>query len=386
MENALRSYACDPMKSKGRLYKTEKAKFRNDFQRDLNRITRSASFRRLEYKTQVFVNDKGDHYRTRLTHSIEVSQIGQAIASALKASVDLTEVICLSHDLGHPPFGHAGEEALNKKMQAHGGFDHNANSLKLVTEQEERYFDFDGLNLTWESIEGIVKHNGPLLGKYSDGKKVSQIILDFDKKFNLQLDRFASIEAQIAAIADDIAYNAHDLEDGMRAGLFTIEDIRSANFMNEILDAIQKKSNGAEKQRVIHEILRRVTDELVDDVIANSLENIEKLNIKTVEDIRNATQPIVTFSENKTSFIDNLRSFLLENMYKHSYVNRMTYRARKIVSELFDVYINNLECLPDNWYSKVKYEKQNPYIVVCDYIAGMTDRFAAKEHEYLCNF
>jgi len=385
MESSLKSFASDPLKSKGRLYPTERAKFRNDFQRDLNRITRSASFRRLEYKTQVFVNDKGDHYRTRLTHSIEVSQIGQSIASALGLSVDLTEVICLSHDLGHPPFGHAGEEVLDQKMSLHGGFDHNANSLKLVTEQEERYFDFDGLNLTWESLEGIVKHNGPLIGKYSKGKKVSKIILDFNDKFDLHLDKFASLEAQVAAIADDIAYNAHDLEDGMRAGLFTINDIRNAGFMNNILDEVEERANGAEIQRVIHEILRRVTDQLVDDVIGNSLNNIRNLKIMSIDDVSNAGQTIVSFTSKKTEFINSLKKFLFENMYKHSYVNRMTYRGRKIVSELFDVYLKNVECIPANWQSKIR-EKSDLHLVVCDYIAGMTDRFAVKEHEYLCNF
>ena len=385
MESSLKSFASDPLKSKGRLYPTERAKFRNDFQRDLNRITRSASFRRLEYKTQVFVNDKGDHYRTRLTHSIEVSQIGQSIASALGLSVDLTEVICLSHDLGHPPFGHAGEEVLDQKMSLHGGFDHNANSLKLVTEQEERYFDFDGLNLTWESLEGIVKHNGPLIGKYSKGKKVSKIILDFNDKFDLHLDKFASLEAQVAAIADDIAYNAHDLEDGMRAGLFTINDIRNAGFMNNILDEVEERANGAEIQRVIHEILRRVTDQLVDDVIGNSLNNIRNLKIMSIDDVSNAGQTIVSFTSKKTEFINSLKKFLFENMYKHSYVNRMTYRGRKIVSELFDVYLKNLECMPANWQAKIK-DKKDLHLVVCDYIAGMTDRFAVKEHEYLCNF
>lgn len=288
MEYKLAEYASNPSTSKGRMYATDFQSFRNDFQRDLNRITHSASFRRLEYKTQVFVNDKGDHYRTRLTHSIEVSQIGKVIANALNLSIDLTEVVCLSHDLGHPPFGHAGEEALDEMMQGYGGFDHNANSLKLVTEQEERYFDFDGLNLTWESLEGIVKHNGPLKGKYSKNKVIPKIILDFNDIFDLQLDKFASLEAQVAAISDDIAYNAHDLEDGMRAKLFDLNDLKKAGFMNDIIFSVENSVKGAELQRLIHEVVRRVITVLVADVIHNSKKNIDKLSIKTVNDVGNA--------------------------------------------------------------------------------------------------
>jgi dGTPase len=384
MEYKLAEYASNPSTSRGRMYATDFQSFRNDFQRDLNRITHSASFRRLEYKTQVFVNDKGDHYRTRLTHSIEVSQIGKVIAAALNLSVDLTEVVCLSHDLGHPPFGHAGEEALDEMMKNNGGFDHNANSLKLVTDQEERYFDFDGLNLTWETLEGIVKHNGPLQGKYSSHKKIPEIILDFNNKFDLQLDKFASLEAQVAAISDDIAYNAHDLEDGMRANLFDLDDLKKAGFMNDIIFSVERSLKGAQLQRVVHEVVRRVITLLVRDVITNSKKNIKSMKIEKISDVWNASQTIIGFSDKQKEFVKDLKKFLFANMYRHSYVNRMTYKARETVKSLFEVYINNLECLPGNWFNKISVEKIDPYIVVCDYIAGMTDRFASKEYEQLC--
>lgn len=386
MEYQLAPYALNPLRSKGRLYKSENFPARNEFQHDLQCIIHSASFRRLEYKTQVFVNDKGDHYRTRLTHSIEVSQIGKIIASSLGLSTDLTEVIALAHDLGHPPFGHAGEEELNKIMSERGGFDHNANSLKLITEQEERYFAFDGLNLTWESLEGIVKHNGPLLGKYSMDKEPNKFILEFNKKFDLELKKFASLEAQVAAIADDIAYNVHDLEDGLRANLFNIDSLKAAGFMNEIIVKVEKLASGGDIHRTIHEILRRVLNLLIEDVIENAKKRIKEFNINSFYDVQDTSESIVKFSPEKQHFLNRLRAFLFKNMYRHSQVNRMTYKAKKIIVELFSVYINYQNCLPEKWQNKITQEKLDPYLVVCDYIAGMTDRFAMKEHKQLCNF
>lgn len=384
MEYKLSTYALSPENSRGRLYVEKISATRNAFQRDLNRITHSAPFRRLEYKTQVFANDKGDHYRTRLTHSLEVSQVGRVIASTLGLSTELTEVICLSHDLGHPPFGHAGEEVLNNIMSKYGGFDHNANTLKLITEQEEKYFGFDGLNLTWESLEGIVKHNGPLVGVHSSGKKIPKAIIDFNKKFNLELDKFASLEAQVAAIADDIAYNAHDLEDGLRAGLFSINDLVKESFMRDIMSGLDQSNHPP--QRVMHEITRRVTNLMVEDVIKTSREKISAHKIKTFSDVQNAPETIIQFSKQNIPFVRSLRKFLFKNMYQHSQVNRMVYKAKKIISDLFVIYLENPGCLPEKWQNKIDADRSNTYEVVSDYIAGMTDRFAMREHEQLYNF
>lgn len=385
MEQYLAPYASDPKFSKGRLHKEEDT-FRNVFQRDLNRITHSAAFRRLEYKTQVFVNDMGDHYRTRLTHSLEVAQISKVIAVELNLSIELAECLGLAHDLGHPPFGHAGEDALNVKLSAYGGFDHNVYTLKLLTQLEERYIKFNGLNLTVETLEGIAKHNGPLAGKYSTHKKTSKLILEYAEAHDINLETFPSLEAQVAGIADDIAYNSHDLEDGLKAGLFTIDDIYNYNIINDIIDEVRSIKKDAEEQRVIHEIIRRLTNQMVVDVITYSKHNIDSTNIKTLEDVYNAHKMIVNFSETMQQKVLKLKNYLKDNMYRHSTVNRMTFKARKVVKELFDVFFENPGCLPEKWQNKINEDRKNLPIIIADYIAGMTDRYAMKEHEILCNF
>lgn len=378
----LASYASDPAYSKGRLYKQENCKFRNVFQRDRDRIIHSAAFRRLEYKTQVFVNHEGDHYRTRLTHSLEVAQVARSIARILLLCEDLTECLALAHDLGHPPFGHAGEDALNQAMKEFGGFDHNAHTIKILTSLEHRYASFDGLNLTWETLEGIAKHNGPLTGKYSTKKSnPNNAIFEYSKKHDLKLDSFPSLEAQVASLADDIAYNNHDLEDGLRANLFTVSDLKEISYLGDIIRYVEKKHPNLEKRRLIHEFIRKMVNNMVMDLLETTKKNIEKYNIQTIDDVRNAKKAMVEFSETITSYNKELKEFLRSNMYRHYKVNRMTSKSKMIVIELFEAFYNEPGCLPTKWQKKAQkgddYERAQ---VVGDFIAGMTDRFALKEH------
>jgi dGTPase len=382
MERYLASYASNPSFSKGRLHEEEDT-FRNAFLRDLNRVTHSAAFRRLEYKTQVFVNDTGDHYRTRLTHSLEVAQISKVIAIELGLSVELTECLSLAHDLGHPPFGHAGEDALNIKLADHGGFDHNAYTLKLLTQLEERYIKFNGLNLTIDTLDGIAKHNGPLAGKYIV-KKPSKLVLEHAENRGIKPETFPSLEAQVASIADDIAYNSHDLEDGLKAGFFTIEDVYNDSIINDIIDDVRSIQKDIEDQRLIHEVIRRLINNMVIDVISQSKNNIDSIKIRTLKDVQDAHKMVIEFSEAMQEKVLKLKSYLKNNMYMHYTVNRMTFKARKIVKELFDVFLENPGCLPDKWQNKI--DGKNLPIIIADYIAGMTDRYAIKEHEVLCNF
>ena len=378
-------YAASPERSKGRLYQ-EDSSFRNEFQRDLSRITHSAAFRRLEYKTQVFVNDKGDHYRTRLTHSLEVAQISRVIASELSLSTELAECLGLSHDIGHPPFGHAGEEMLNKMLQEHGGFDHNEYTIKLLTQLEERYINFNGLNLTWETIDGIIKHNGPLIGNYSHHNKTSEFIIKYAKQHALPLEKFPSLEAQVASIADDIAYNSHDLEDGLRAGLFSLNDLYDHNLISDIISEVRSIQQETEEQRLVHEVIRRLINQMVLDVIICSKHNLQQMNITNLDDEHNASKKVIDFSSSMQHTIDKLKKYLLDHMYKHYSVNRMTYKAKIIIKDLYQIFIKHPNCLPKKWQNKIARDQSNLAITIGDYIAGMTDRFATKEHKTLCNF
>ncbi len=378
-------YAASPERSKGRLYQ-EDSSFRNEFQRDLSRITHSAAFRRLEYKTQVFVNDKGDHYRTRLTHSLEVAQISRVIASELSLSTELAECLGLSHDIGHPPFGHAGEEMLNKMLQEHGGFDHNEYTIKLLTQLEERYINFNGLNLTWETIDGIIKHNGPLIGNYSHHNKTSEFIIKYAKQHALPLEKFPSLEAQVASIADDIAYNSHDLEDGLRAGLFSLNDLYDHNLISDIISEVRSIQQETEEQRLVHEVIRRLINQMVLDVIICSKHNLQQMNITNLDDVHNASKKVIDFSSSMQHTIDKLKKYLLDHMYKHYSVNRMTYKAKIIIKDLYQIFIKHPNCLPKKWQNKIARDQSNLAITIGDYIAGMTDRFATKEHKTLCNF
>jgi dGTPase len=379
----LASYASDPEKSRGRLYGDHTPTFVNAFQRDLNRVTRSSAFRRLENKTQVFVSEKGDHYRTRLTHSIEVSQVGRVIAQSLNLSTDLTEVLCLAHDLGHPPFGHSGESVINKYMSKHGGFNHNVFTLKLLTKLEEKYVRFEGLNLTWETLEGIVKHNGPLIGKHATGEKVYEYILEYNDKHDLELDKFPSLEAQVASFADDIAYNCHDLEDSLRAKLFTLEDLYKADVVNDIIDDVMSRGYEVSPTRIANEVLKKMTNMFIVDIIDTSKKNIEKLKIKSFKEVQEADEYVIKFSDELSKKLQKLRGFFADKMYPHQSVRQIVGESEKVVGGLFEIYLKNPGLLPEKWRNKITKDETTLYMTIADYIAGMTDRFAIKEYNFL---
>lgn len=382
------SYACDPSTSRGRLYNEDGSATRSQFRRDCDRIIHSAAFRRLEYKTQVFVNHEGDHYRTRLTHSLEVAQIARSISRNLCLNEDLAEALALAHDLGHTPFGHAGEEALNEVTKDLCGFDHNAQSLKIVTRLEQKYAAFDGLNLSWEVLEGLVKHNGPLVGENRNKERydgtVPDAIAEYNKSHNLELDKFPSAEAQIAANADDIAYNNHDIDDGLRAKLFTMEDVRQLPMVGNIFRELGNEYPNLERSRLVHEANRRMINRMIVDITRQTYTNIKKFNIQTPDDVRNLSEPLVVFSHGMSENIKTVKQFLKENMYKHYKVCRMTSKARRVVTDLFNILYNEPECLPTEWRNKASAGNDKARSeVVTDFIAGMTDRFAMDEHKKL---
>lgn len=376
-------YACFAEHSQGRLYPEPESETRTCFQRDRDRIIHSAAFRRLEYKTQVFVNHEGDHYRTRLTHTLEVSQIARTLARSLGLNEDLAEALALAHDLGHPPFGHAGEYALADLMGPFGGFDHNAQSLSVIARLERRYPNFDGLNLTWETLEGIVKHNGPLI-EVPDAKPLPREIAEYNAKNDLDLDSFASAEAQVAALADDIAYNNHDLDDGLRAELFTMADLFDLPLVGEIFQKVILDYPDISKSRQRHEAIRHLIGAMVNDCLTESQQRLKEASPSNVEDIRRLDHPVISFSEKMHGIDRSLKDFLFQNMYRHAKVNEMTDQARQVVSELFTFLLNAPENLPAEWREQVgvKNDEQTAH-VVADYIAGMTDRFANDEHAKL---
>jgi dGTPase len=388
-QHNLASYACDFLKTKGRLYPEERSNNRSDFRRDCDRIIHSTAFRRLEYKTQVFVNHEGDHYRTRLTHSLEVAQIARSISRNLSLNEDLAEVLALAHDLGHTPFGHAGEEALRDAAKDSCGFDHNAQTIKVITQLEDKYAAFDGLNLTWESLEGIIKHNGPVIGEYRDKErysgKVHHVIAELDEKLDLQLDKFPSAEAQIASFADDIAYNNHDIDDGLRAGLFGIDDVKKLPIVGNMFRELTNEFSHLSESRLIHEANRRMINRMVVDLTRTTMKNIKDFNIQTVDDIRNLNQPVVAFSSGMRENVRTIKEFLYANMYRHYKVCRMTSKAKRVVHDLFNLLNSEPECLPNDWREKAfaaKNANERSEVVV-DYIAGMTDRYALDEHKKL---
>ncbi len=372
------SFASNPENSKGRFCSEEDCQFRSIYGRDRDRIINSTAFRRLQYKTQVFVNHEGDHYRTRLTHSLEVAQIARWISSGLGCNKDLAEVVSLAHDLGHTPFGHAGEDALNEKMKEFGNFSHNAHALKLITKLERLYLDFDGLNLSWEMLEGVVKHNGAI----KDLSKTHHYIREYNQKNDLDLARQPSIEAQISAISDDIAYNNHDIEDGLRAELFNIEELLSLPFVGKNFGEVLAKKPDARREFLVSEAKRRIVNDMVLDVIENTKNNIKKYHINSVEDVRNCSQFLVQFSDPMEIAHQSLKKFLKENMYRHYKINRMTSSAHRVVGGLFDFFIQNPSCLPEH-HQISSSDKKELAINVSDYIAGMTDRFAIKEYQNL---
>ena len=380
-EQYLADYASLSSESKGRLFNEKPAEGRTLYQRDRDRILHSGAFRKLQYKTQVFVYHEGDYYRTRLTHTIEVAQIARSLSRTLKFNEDLSEAIALSHDLGHTPFGHAGEEVLNKFMEAYGGFNHNEQALRILTKIERRYPGFDGLNLTFETLDGIIKHNGPIKGRST------VFMSDLTKSLQLNLSTFGSGEAQLAAIADDVAYNAHDVDDGLRAQIFTIRDLESLALVSPIMSKIQREFGDIEDSRLISELVRQIVNTLVEDIISESTRRLYEIQPAHSEDIKNSKQPVVAFSEKLTPRIRELREFLFARMYRHYKVNRMASKAKRVIGELFDLFMEEPSVLPDEWrFLGKRNVKSNQARLIADYIAGMTDRYALLEYDRLFDF
>jgi dGTPase len=373
----LAPYAVQAETSRGRLIAEPQGGMRGPYQRDRDRVIHSTGFRKLQYKTQVFVNHEGDFYRTRLTHSIEVAQIARSIARALRLDEDLTEAVALAHDLGHPPFGHPGEAGLNAALKAFGGFDHNAQSLRIVTLLEGRYAGFDGLNLTWETLEGLVKHNGPILAP-------AGYVADYDRLHPLDLTTFASAEAQVAALADDIAYHSHDLDDGLRAQLFTLADIEPLPVVGDCLAEASALKSGLPEGRLRHETIRRVLDRLIRDVVEESRAILDRLDPRSADDVRAAPRMVVSFSPAMAEANRTIKAFLFTNMYRHWRVNRMAAKARRLTASLATLFLDDPSLLPDEWGERAgSAGSQRAAETVRDYIAGMTDRYAQDEYRRL---
>ena len=374
-------YACDPRASRGRLHPEPESATRSPFQRDRDRILHSSAFRRLKHKTQVFVEHEGDHYRTRLTHSLEVAQIARTVAITLGLDEDLAEAVALAHDLGHTPFGHTGEDALAEAMAPYGGFDHNAQALRIVTKLEGRYAAFDGLNLTWEMLEGVAKHNGPLLPAPSPPPEA---VRDLDAIYPLELDTHASAEAQVAALSDDVAYNNHDLDDGLRAGLFTAEEARSLPLVGKAWSEVEECWPGLDPQRTQAEALRRVFGAMVDDLLVESRRRLAEAAPGSAAELRALGAPVIAFSGPMRAEIAEMRRFLMRRMYRHWRVARMRAKAARVVSELFALFMEAPGMMPPEWSGACQDAPEAARArVVADYVSGMTDRFALEEHHKL---
>ena len=369
-------FSSDPLHSKGRRVAEEEFIFRSCFQRDRDRIIHASAFRRLKHKTQVFVEHEGDYFRTRLTHSIEVAQVARTIAGALGLNGELTEAVALAHDLGHPPFGHAGEDVLHEMMDPYGGFDHNAQAIKIVTDLERHYADFDGLNLTWECLEGIAKHNGPVVGE------LPYALAEYDATHDLELYTHASAEAQAAALSDDIAYNNHDLHDGLRAGLFTDADIMRLPIIGEAFAEVDAAYSNLETDRRRHEALRRVFGVMVSDVISTSRVILDESGATSAHDIRHLGRPVIRFSGTVFADLREIRSFLFNQMYRAPTVMAKRAEVTTVIRELFPLFLNDPSQLPANWHEELQgADKIAIARRVCDYISGMTDRYALLEYE-----
>jgi len=385
----LAPYAVDPRGSRGRLEPEPPSATRSPYARDRDRILHAMAFRRLNYKTQVFIYHEGDHYRSRLTHSLEVAQIARALARMLRVDEDLTEALALAHDLGHPPFGHAGERALDAAMTGAGGFDHNAQSLRVVTELEKKYARFDGLNLTFETLEGLVKHNGPLIGPKAvqpaeDAPPVPESILVYCAKQDLELATYASVEAQAAALADDIAYNNHDIDDGYRAGLFTFAELAEVPIAGRALAEVRSAYAGIDGTRLLYEAIRRLIGTMIEDAVAESERRLGRLAPRSVADVRHAPSAVVAFSAEMQRELDLLRAFLTVRVYRHPRILRIMGEAKGVVKDLFQRYSDELEALPPDWREQAPPRETRPYARhIADFIAGMTDRFALAEHRRL---
>jgi dGTPase len=382
-ERSLAPFACHPDQSRGRRYAEPSSETRSAFQRDRDRIIHSQAFRKLEFKTQVFVYHEGDNFRTRLTHSLEVSQIARTVARVLGLDEDLAEALALAHDLGHTPFGHAGEDALQEMTAAVGGFDHNAQSLRIVTKLERRYYRFEGLNLSWETLEGLVKHNGPLVG-FAGAKPLPLAIAGYAAKQDLELDTYASAEAQVASLSDDIAYNNHDIDDGLRAGLFSIDDLAEVPLVGPVFAEVKAEFPDIDTSVHIHESVRRLIGLMVSDLIAETRQRIARFAPKSVDDVRRLGQPLAAFSPTMRQNDQALKAFLFQHMYRHYKVNRMASKARRVVKDLYALLVAEPQCLPPEWQGLCD-GGGGPATAraVADYIAGMTDRYALDEHRRL---
>jgi dGTPase len=383
-------YASDPAASRGRVHPEPEDELRSPFQRDRDRILHSNAFRRLKHKTQVFVHHEGDHFRTRLTHTLEVAQIARSLARPLGLDEDLTEALALAHDLGHPPFGHAGERALDHALSAFEGFDHNAQCLRVVTMLERRYPLFDGLNLTWETHEGLVKHNGPVAdssgraaGPYAGGR-VPYAFLAFHDQQDLELHLFASLEAQVAAIADDIAYDSHDIEDGLRARLLSLSDFEDQPMTGPLLRAIHAQHPGLDPARVAHELVRRMITSMIVDVLSEGSRAIAAKRVRNVEDVHRAGERLIRFSEQQASAERSLKQFLYDSLYRHEAVMRPVRVAEALIADLFEAFAADPSLMPAEWGHDLDLgDAEKIARRVADYIAGMTDRYAISEHQRL---
>ena len=382
----LAPYACQPDASRGRLHFERMSSFRSQFQRDRDRIIHSSAFRRLKHKTQVFVEHEGDYYRTRLTHTIEVAQVARTIAGVLGLNTDLAEAIALAHDLGHTPFGHTGEDALGALMAPYGGFDHNAQAIRIVTRLERHYADFDGLNLTWEALEGIAKHNGPLIGPFArHNDALPYALVEANAEWELELHTFASAEAQVAAISDDVAYSHHDLHDGLRSGLFTEADLMDLPVTGPAFAEVDALYPGLDKMRRRHEALRRVFGVMVEDVIGVAQTRLAAANPQSADEIRSMGTTVIRFSKKLFMELKSIRSFLFTRMYRAPSVMAERARVTEVVNFLFPLFLDQPGLLPAEWQADVARAEDRTALarIVADYVAGMTDRFALQEYARL---
>lgn len=380
----LKSYACHAETSRGRIYSENTTPYRNEFERDRDRIIHANAFKRLQYKTQVFVNHEGDHYRNRLTHSIEVSTIARSLSKTLGLNEDLAEAVALAHDLGHTPFGHAGEEALNKCMENYGGFSHNAHSFKILTAIEQKYAAYNGLNLTWEVLEGVVKHNGPV-----EKKDSFAFIFDYDATNSLDLSKHSSAESQIAALSDDIAYICHDLEDSIKAKIINYNDFKEIPLIDRYLHEVQNSFKDITDSRLIYEVGRKLTHHLIESLLLQTRDNLKKNKIESENDVRNLGKQVVEFTEEVWEEIKIIKKFLMAKVYKHRRVASVTLQCQNVVNDLFKLYVDNIELLPFSWRATINENSElSKIITIADYIAGMTDRYAIKQYQsyYNLNF
>ncbi|MEM9524455.1 MAG: deoxyguanosinetriphosphate triphosphohydrolase [Pseudomonadota bacterium] len=381
------AYACDPARSRGRLYPEEESSLRTPFQRDRDRIIHASAFRRLKHKTQVFVEHEGDYFRTRLTHSIEVAQVARTIAGVLGLNPDLTEAVALAHDLGHPPFGHTGEDALADLMASYGGFDHNAQAIRIVTSLERHYAEWDGLNLTWETLEGIAKHNGPVMppdgGPTRGG--LPYALAEYNARHDLELCTHAGAEAQVAALSDDIAYNSHDLHDGLRAELFSTDELSELPMLRDCFAEVDRKYPGLNVYRRRHEALRAFFGCLVEDAVDVSRARLREIDPSCAAEVRSASGPVIAFSPELREDLKAIRAFLFQRMYRAPKVVQMRRRVRRVILDLFPLYMSRPELLPRQWRTDVAAVDSETALarIVADYISGMTDRFALQQHDNL---